>query len=201
MELLPNDKDGTAVYSGFWPRTGASVIDGVILLLIGIIPDAIGGLSTILAVITIVISSTLYSIYTIVFHHRYGATLGKMAVKIKVTKPDGSPISLSQSVIRSSIYFIFGVLLAVFQIGVLSQIQSMEYLTDNLATGLSLSSLVHPLWFGLIMGSLLVWTLCEIVTFMLSKKHKALHDVMAGTVVIDQRFQKQNNESPMQHKM
>ena len=146
-------------------------------------PNAIGDLSTTLAIITVVISSTLYPVYTFVFHYRYGATLGKMAVKINVTKPDGSPISLSQSAIWYIAYFIFGLLLSVLQIMFIFQIESMR--SALIVT--SLSSPINPLWYQLLTVSTFVWILSDICTFMFNTKHKALHDVMAGTVVINSK--------------
>jgi uncharacterized RDD family membrane protein YckC len=97
MEFLPIEKDGLKVYAGFWQRFGAGIIDAIVLIPVAHILYYLEGLSIAAAILAAVISSALYSAYTIHFHYRYGATLGKMALKIKVTNPDGYSINLKQA--------------------------------------------------------------------------------------------------------
>jgi uncharacterized RDD family membrane protein YckC len=76
----------------------ALLIDGIIVLVVGVLlafilrnaPGLSGGLIGLLAIA-----------YYIVMVATQGATVGKMALGLRVVKTDGSPISWSESVIRN----------------------------------------------------------------------------------------------------
>lgn len=100
-------------YAGFWIRFLARLIDGILLnlaLMVVRIPlglSVMGPMATrdpgeIMALGVAVIVGSLVSLavgagYEIFFISARGATLGKMALGLKVVHPDGSPISMSQS--------------------------------------------------------------------------------------------------------
>ena len=79
-------------YAGFWRRFAAAFIDG---LIIGVIPGMVirnnGG-----SVLGFLIGLA-YSVWML---GMYGATIGKMVMKIKVTKENGSKLSYSDAGVR-----------------------------------------------------------------------------------------------------
>jgi uncharacterized RDD family membrane protein YckC len=97
-------------YAGFWIRFLARVIDGIILnvaLLVVRIPLGISTFGTmgtrnpaaLMAAMGAVVIATLVSVvvaagYEIYFVSAKGATLGKMALGLKVVRADGAPISM-----------------------------------------------------------------------------------------------------------
>jgi len=117
------------VYAGFWKRVAANIIDSVLLHVVSVVLMMIvapifglsarsmfgfpeGGwanpeaavLTTSEAIVQLVLMA-LSAAYFAWFHSsRNMATLGKMAVGIKVVRPDGSPITLARGIGR---YFAF----------------------------------------------------------------------------------------------
>lgn len=97
---------GQLQYVGVGPRFLATLIDAIIIGAIagvlGIIfrdaPGLYGGFTGILAIA-----------YYIILEATLGATLGKMALGLRVVKTDGSPISWSESVIRNLLRIIDGI--------------------------------------------------------------------------------------------
>ncbi len=83
-------------------RFVAVLIDGIIFALVVVLPFAI--VTSFLAPSWIhhyrILSYTVMPIYEIVMIGRYGATLGKMAMKIKVMRLDGSRVSYPRSIGR-----------------------------------------------------------------------------------------------------
>ena len=94
-------------YAGFWIRVGAKMIDGLILGLVVFVPIGLFFLSSIakanpkspdefptgmlaIQAVVQVISMLAIVAYNTFFIGKYGATLGKMAVGIKVIMADGS---------------------------------------------------------------------------------------------------------------
>lgn len=92
-------------YVSVGPRFLALLIDGVIVgVVTGLLsfllrnsPGAAGGIVGLLAIA-----------YFIVMEATQGATLGKMALGLRVVKMDGSPISWSESIIRNLLRIIDG---------------------------------------------------------------------------------------------
>jgi uncharacterized RDD family membrane protein YckC len=91
---------GTLRYAGFWIRFGAKMIDGIILqtisfcigLVVGIAMRS-GGAHSAAPAVTGLIGFVVALSYAVYFNGRFGATPGKMAVKLKIVRPDGMPIT------------------------------------------------------------------------------------------------------------
>ena len=92
-------------YVSVWPRAGAVIIDTIILyvvffilgFILGLISQNAQSVSGVVSLLVIIIAFG----YFIVMEAMWGATVGKMALRLRVVKIDGSPISWSESVIRN----------------------------------------------------------------------------------------------------
>ena len=127
--------------AGFWVRSVAVMIDGVVLLLAqGILFGAgwmLGGggmgAGILMKGMTHLFSSILGAGYSIVFHWIWGQTLGKMALQIRVVSMDGGPLSFGQSVGR---YFATFLSALIFGIGfVMAGIRSDKRALHDLLAG------------------------------------------------------------------
>ena len=123
------------------------------------------------------LSSNLVSLaivfYYILMHARYGQTLGKMAMKVKVLDISEQPITFTQSVIRS--------LPQMFPVFITASIASSDLISPsgNNTTGNFLSVATTVFYV-----SYFVWEIGDIISALISEKKRALHDFIAGTVVI-----------------
>jgi uncharacterized RDD family membrane protein YckC len=117
------------VYGGFWIRFVAYFLDQIILGLAGAVIGMIVGVSmpgntpeVVIArqVIAMIVGLALGFSYTVFFLGKFGATPGKMACRLKVMNPDGSPISYGKAcgryfaVILSSLTCTIGYIIAAF---------------------------------------------------------------------------------------
>ena len=188
-EFLPIRKDGSPVYAGFWKRFGALLVDGLVLIPVGMIFILIEGKSIWSAIVATVASTVFYAAYTIYFHYRYGATLGKMATGIKVTHPDGSPIGIKEAFLRSSVEFGLSIAEMVARLIAISNADAEQYLSDWVGREEYLLALT-PAWHGAVEAIFWIWTWSEVVFLLFNERKRALHDIIAGTVVIHKRFAK-----------
>jgi uncharacterized RDD family membrane protein YckC len=195
MEFLPIEKDGFKVYAGYWQRFGAGIVDAIVLIPVAYILYYLEGISISAAMIVAFISSALYSVYTVYFHYRYGATLGKMASKIKVTNPDGSPIDLRQAILRSSVDIGFAVLAVTAQIIAISHANPEEYLSADWMERIEYMVPLYPSWYGLVTIGTNVWVWGEFIVLLLNKRKRAIHDFIAGTVVINREYAEQDAQA------
>ena len=96
---------GQLQYIGVGPRFLAILIDSII---IGAIAGVLGAIFRDAPAIYGGFTGILALAYFIILEATQGATLGKMAVGLRVVKTDGSPISWSESVIRNLLRIIDG---------------------------------------------------------------------------------------------
>ncbi len=106
----------------------------------------------------------LSTAYSILLHARYGQTVGKWVCKIKIVDHlTATQISLNQAFLRDS-GLLVGLLYA-------ASVLKGEEFDPNQLTGTA----------ALVAGT---WFILEIISMLLNKKCRALHDLLAGTVVI-----------------
>ena len=191
MDFLPITKDGHKVYAGFWKRFGAATVDLLVFIPFIFIVHYLKGISIGIAMITVIIYSTLSSMYTIYFHYRFGATLGKMAVGIKVALPNGSAIGLKQAILRSSVDLGFALFIIIAQIIALSNVDPEQYLSAGWIERSRYIVPLFPAWYGVVAVGFRVWYWSELLVLLFNKRKRAIHDFIAGTVVIQQQYAEQ----------
>lgn len=167
------------VYAGFWRRTSALLIDavlitGVFFSLFFVALKAKWAMYFLLA--------PIYSLtggYEIYCHARWGMTLGKKLVGIKVVSLTGGPISIRQAFLRSFFSIIYAIVSIVIGYVILYGMRNDEGLTylrymKNL-------HLAVPSW---VQFSEQIWIWSEALTLLFNKQRRAIHDFIAGTIVI-----------------
>jgi len=161
-------------YDTFWPRFGAGLIDGILFLPLmwGIFVLMKRSDTALTFVPLFILFQYAFISYSIVMHARYGQTLGKMATNVRVMDISERPLSPQQAVMRDLPYLailtvetVFGLLWA-FEGGVPSidlVVESNNVVFEYVDTG---------------------WFILEIVTMLFSEKRRALHDIIADSVVV-----------------
>jgi uncharacterized RDD family membrane protein YckC len=174
-------------YAGFGKRLSSVVLDYFILLPISIFIIWIGSFSKDIQLILIIPHTLLYFVYHIYMNANYGGTIGKLIVGIKIVKLQGDKIKYKEAFLRNIVDLAFGVVIALIQTITLFSISDPSY--ENL-TWIKKSIYLHnstPAYFGFISVASQVWIWSELVFLLLNKKKRAIHDFIAGTVVIDIR--------------
>lgn len=166
-------------YRTFWKRFCAGFIDGLVLLPISLLSNWIwshhGGIPNILLALFYLITSVMYYAYNIYFLGKYGQTLGKMALKVKVLDiSEQKQVTYLQALKRDIVPLAVTVLLLPYE---LYQIIVGRFYLLHPGTVPDKTSMILGLVF---MG----WFLLEVITMMFSLKRRALHDFIAGSVVV-----------------
>jgi uncharacterized RDD family membrane protein YckC len=167
-------------YSTFAPRFWAAFVDGCVLWPVGFIAATILYLETprLLAAVALFVEGFAWIVYTVLMHARYGQTLGKMGTKVRVVdvRTEGK-ITLRQAWLREAIPAVLALGLVGCQLFTLAMSEvppSAIGKGEDLLGDASLWVLSLPLF----------WYLAELLTMLTNKKRRALHDFIAGTVVI-----------------
>jgi uncharacterized RDD family membrane protein YckC len=168
-------------FDTFGPRFWTGFVDTCVLWPIGFMTTALLTLNlpkTISAGL-VVLESVAWLFYTVFLHARYGQTVGKMVTKVRVVDfrteakislkqawlREGIPMALSCGFLAYEVYLILSGQLAPSDIHKVTATDSSKVLWTL--------SMLPGLWF-----------LAEVGTMLTNSKRRALHDLIAGTVVV-----------------
>jgi uncharacterized RDD family membrane protein YckC len=165
-------------YQTFCRRFWAAIIDGLVLWPITILDDFFlsPDRDRIVLIIWSIFTYTIYWLYSVLLHARYGQTFGKMATGVKVLDVSEERIpTLRQSFLRDIGYIVPNILSLCYLI---YQVVTNQYFSDSEVTTLPGDILA-------LVG--LGWFLLEIFSMLTNNKRRALHDYIAKTVVVRSR--------------
>lgn len=172
----------TASYAGFWRRFGAGLIDGLVLAPLLWMSLAASTRETI-AIVEVVVLLLSFA-YTIGLHTAFGATAGKMVMGIQVRRTDGHEISASEAWLRSSVDLVLSGATIVGTLIALYRIAPAALATLDTTARTELLSANEPLWSTWALNLYMVWICSEVVVMLTNRRRRALHDFLAGTVVV-----------------
>lgn len=160
-------------YQTFGPRFVAQIVDTLVFLPLGVVNYAVSSLDLPPAAwyLWLLIFNLAFPFYTIFMHARDGQTFGKMAVKVKVITSSENPITLHHAVVRSLPQIIFNSSLIFVSMSQTAQTDEASYFSID-----SIAAFVSVL--------MILWSVANIAVFLFNDKRRALHDFVAGTVVV-----------------
>jgi uncharacterized RDD family membrane protein YckC len=173
--------DPSLRYLTFGPRFVTGFVDSCVLWPIGFVVTVISVLhvSKETTAILVVVNALFGFLYTVYFHGKYGQTVGKMVTKVRVVDfRTEQRITYRQALLREGIPVLMSIGELVYLIYLIIHNPELEKSikegkSDDLFIALSLLSIIPLLWF-----------IVEVVTMLTNEKRRALHDFIAGTVVV-----------------
>lgn len=174
-------------YAGFWPRFAAALVDFVVLLAPIVLLLWLSSTSIAVAIMCAVPLGLLYWFYSFHFHAATGQTLGKRVLGIRVVRLDASRIGVRESFRRSVVDLFFALMRITVALWSLSVITPFEfYDVRPFFLWQHLDQLTPRVFQWAEIGSH-IWVWSELITLLLNGRKRAIHDFIAGTVVIDER--------------
>lgn len=177
LDDVPSTEQNDVTWAGFWIRVGASLVDVLVYLpFVGLNFYNTYTLKNLPLQIFIIL---LFILYKPFMEYRYGGTLGKMAVKIKVVNLNFGKISLGQSVIRNYPQWLNQLVSLILAILMFNRqdFQSADTIT---AVGLIQNTLIPPY----VTLSISMITIVSVIVVAFTEKKQGLHDMIAGTCCV-----------------
>ncbi len=172
------------IYAGFGARFGANLIDTLIFIPIIIFSLWLISTSIVVAIISQVLMMFLFSAYSVYFHGKCGATIGKQIVSIKVVKLDHTKIGWKEAILRSSVDLAFSFFIALGRIIAILSIPATILFRTGLFEIMNVIDANTFDIFNFVDSLMNIWFWSEVVVLLFNKKKRAIHDFIAGTVVI-----------------
>jgi uncharacterized RDD family membrane protein YckC len=172
-------------YAKFWNRAGAYILDGVIVGAFSFIINYINiaNFKSFLIYLPIAIIGIFYKPF---MESKYGATFGKMALKLKVTDQNFNQIDFKQSLLRSIILifpaiFFVPIYYFAFNNPNLAEYSEIFAFAQGLAIEYPIQSWISNLSFIIIVVDIIVLLTDK------TKTQRSLHDQIAKTYVLFDR--------------
>ena len=185
-EPVENTGGAQPRYGGFWRRLAAAVID--LLMWSPLVAAWMWGerhyrLMDVYGFGPMVVLGFLYHVHLVV---RYGGTPGKRLLGLRITQLNGAPVTFRSALIRYAPEMVLDAMTRVAICVLLMSMSDAHYadISITLATrGRELRAHL-PGWYRGVEVASQLWMLSEFVVLLMNKRRRALHDYLAGTVVI-----------------
>lgn len=175
---------GALSYAGFWRRFGAYFIDFAVLLPIVGLSLWLGDKFRLFHLYYFVPGLIIGIFFHVWLVKQYGGTPGKLVLKIKIVRCDGSAVGYREAIIRHSVLFVLTTLVSLAIIMATLNISDAEYFSLTFMNrNVKLISLT-PAWYQPVNILMNTWVWSEFIVMFTNKQRRAIHDYMAGTVVI-----------------
>lgn len=182
--ILPSEKSAVRLeYAGFWRRAASMLLDFLIWLPVAL-PTAwlyahdrsfckfVAPLNLMLGV--------FYSVYLV---QRYGGTPGKLVMGMRIRKTTGEPVGFREAILRHLPSFVLGTLSVIWLCRAVGLVAEAEFMATPTTHRFRLLLDSSP-WHGRLQLIASVWTWSELLVMLCNEKRRALHDFIAGTVVV-----------------
>jgi len=179
------------IYAGFWRRLGAFLVDALILSPSIFLIIYINNAGRLNYLYTLIPSHIFYIFYGVYCVKRWGGTPGKLICKIKIININGNPVGWKEAILRYIVDFIFSVISSIGMIIVILGMTDYQYTSMTFLERSKWMTNHMPFWYTLNEYLLQIWMWSEFIVLLLNKRKRALHDFIAGTVVIKKKFEKE----------
>ena len=171
-------------YAGFWSRLGALLLDMLIMLPLGAL--AFWGseryrLFDLYYLVPGTVFSFFYGVYLV---RRFGGTPGKLIVGIRIRKVSGEPVGYREAVLRYMPEFILGTLMSIALLMSVLHMSDADYHALSFMDRAKRTVELAPSWYKPLQIAQNVWVWGELIVLLTNRKRRALHDFIAGTVVV-----------------
>jgi uncharacterized RDD family membrane protein YckC len=179
------DADTSPVrYGGFWPRAAALALDALINLPLMAFVLWAGPRYRLFQIYFFIPWTALALFYDVYLVRRFGGTPGKLIMRLRVRKTTGEPVGYREAILREAPNLLLGTLAtAAILPGSLAMTDAQFHALSPRARSQQLAQLA-PAWSKPFKIANSIWTYSELAVLLTNRKRRALHDFIAGTVVV-----------------
>ena len=183
MLILPPDYKEPLKYVGFWKRLAAMLLDMLVTLPLVLLFQW-GSQYRLFQAYYLVPGIIFCFFYNVYLVKRYGGTPGKLLVRIRIAKVNGEPVTYREALLRYAPEMILSFLVSISLICGLLHMTDIEYSSFSLIDRAKRLAQLEP-WGEAVKTIYGIWVWSELLVLLTNKKRRALHDFIAGTVVVE----------------
>lgn len=171
-------------YPSVWQRIGAAILDILIAApALGIV-IWLGGQSRV-AGISAAAMSVLFNLWFYVYLvKRYGGTPGKLMLDLRITTIGYRSAGYKEAVLRYAVIFLLATVGQLALLEAAFEMTEVEYVALDWMERAARMQELAPGWFETITLLTNIWLISQLVVMLANEKRRAVHDFIAGTVVV-----------------
>jgi uncharacterized RDD family membrane protein YckC len=177
-----------SLYAGFWTRLGSLFLDFIFILPVVSLVQYLNGLSKSIFFYTIVPNLLFSFWYNAYLPKKYGATPGKLLVGITIIKLDGQPIGWREAILRHIVLWGLTILASAIMMLTLMEADDETYTSLGWLQRSQYLMSLSPLFFKLYSWTSNIWIYSEFIVLLTNKRKRAIHDFIAGTVIVKTKY-------------
>ena len=173
-------------YAGFSRRGAALLLDVVILVPLGfflVVLVPVGGVHPVISIGLHLVQSVLIAVYLV---YRFGGTPGKLIMQLRITRIDGTPVTMAQAFRRHFPELLLSTVVVAVNAIAVRRLGLTLPIFPSFEEARRIQA-AQPWWTPHLLVLTQVWTWSELIVMLTNKRRRALHDFIAGTVVIIRR--------------
>ncbi len=183
------EKDSLSPYAGFWPRFSAALLDAAIFIPIY---RLFGNLayqnSKFIIAVFLFLSFIAVNFLSIYLLTKFGGTPGKLLMGLRVKKLSFEKIGWKEAWLRFVVDLVILGALFFFHVLILHKIELREFSELSYLQRANLYYEKSYFWLPFIDIIYTLWISSEGVVLLLNKRKRAIHDFIAGTVVVKHKM-------------
>jgi len=190
QKQTPLQLDGIkeSIYAGFWTRFGSLLMDFVIMIPVLVLTFYLYAINIRFYYYLFLPNLVLGLWYWVYLVKRYGGTPGKLIVGIRIIKLDGQAVTWREAFLR----YVVNLIIAIFGIVVIfiavSNIDETYYNSLTWLQKQAVIGTVNPLLFKVFSWTNNIWLYGELIVLLTNKRKRAIHDFIAGTVIVKAKY-------------
>jgi uncharacterized RDD family membrane protein YckC len=174
----------TLRYAGFAPRLASLLLDFIIMLPLMALSfwgSSQFRLFDLYYFLPGILFGLFYSVYLV---RRFGGTPGKLMVGIRIRKVDGEPVGYREAFLRYLPDFILCILMSIAFLLPIFHMSDSEYHSLGFMERTKRMVELAPSWYKPLQWIQNAWVWGELLVLLTNRKRRAIHDFIAGTVVV-----------------
>jgi len=175
-------------YGGFWRRFGAYWLDALAWLPVATLSVWLSTETRYFYAWSLVPTALLGLWYHVYLVRRFSGTPGKLLLDLHIRRSDGTSVGYREATLRYVITFVLNTLIAAAFAMAAINMSATEYESLTFLSRAPALTQRAPSWLGPVNIATQVWVWSEFLVLLTNRKRRALHDFVAGTVVVHRRL-------------
>jgi uncharacterized RDD family membrane protein YckC len=177
-----------SLYAGFWARLGSLLLDIIFVLPILFLALYLNGFGKYVYFMTFIPSLVFGLWYNIYLPKKHGGTPGKLAVGIQIIRLDGEAIGWKEAFLRHSVVLAFTLLSGIIMTVCLLQADDTTFANLGWLKRSAYIMSFSPAFFMFYTWATNIWFYGELIVLLTNKRKRAVHDFIAGTVIVRTKY-------------
>jgi uncharacterized RDD family membrane protein YckC len=177
-----------SLYAGFWIRVGSMLLDTLFILPVIFLSLYFNGLGKNIYFYTLIPNLAFGLWYSIYLPKKYGGTPGKLVAGIKIIRSDGGSIGWKEAILRDSVPTGMTIMYSVWMTMCILSADDEIYKSLNWLKQAEYLITFSPGFFIFFQWVNNIWVYSELIVLLTNKRKRAIHDFMAGTVNVKEKY-------------